>query len=659
MSIFGDSSLFDEFEKEAQPSDKILKQKLLHDDGLADNLPANGEFGGSSTGSEGGSDSEQEFQLTSTSKITGVGSVVKSLSAVHASISEQETDEMCVKLKRQVDKLTRENLLLKKRFKMIQSKSVNGECPAVQVIFMNHKMSRKNKTEIGDFIYHLMQNDRPDEELPYLHLRPTSLCLSKDSIEEIVSNKEKIIENQSNTAIGCEQYYRDFIFDSMGWPLVEYNPSLTDGWCVPIYNQIFDEALPIEDEGSKPKKVVKKAACFNCGGDHTLRECPERKDMKKIQRARQEFQESMSSSKKQRYILDERDVTEKFKAGQISDNLKEALGIQDKQLPPFLYQMRILGYPPGWLKEAEVYSSGVLMFDKHGKALSDDNDDDSMAFEDGEIENKEKQQYDFTKLISYPGFNVDPQKGTIDECRKLGMPEMQENQRRERFELTLTPAAKPGSGKKRKQTSDDCPSDKKKLKVSSSAEMDLVPSDDSQLEEKSILLLEDEKEKIKAELAEMVGCERSSNPDESFVPPLPPTPEMPALPPGTPPVTPQPPHINPSQNGSALVSESVNISSNDSSPLAGPSVDYSTPKSFDRKPFHSVCSSDSLSSAFGTPVLEDNSPASNEGKGLPEASKFAAGITEHLPFENLPEATGKFNHMKKVLSSVRSQLDKS
>ena len=45
-----------------------------------------------------------------------------------------------------------------------------------------------------------------------------------------------------------------------------------------------------------------------------------------------------------------------------SDDLREALGIQENQLPPYIYMMRLHGYPPGWMREAEVESSGMKVY---------------------------------------------------------------------------------------------------------------------------------------------------------------------------------------------------------------------------------------------------------------------------------------------------------
>jgi len=31
------------------------------------------------------------------------------------------------------------------------------------------------------------------------------------------------------------QFYNGFIIDAFGWPLIDYNPSLSDGWHIPTY----------------------------------------------------------------------------------------------------------------------------------------------------------------------------------------------------------------------------------------------------------------------------------------------------------------------------------------------------------------------------------------------------------------------------------------
>jgi len=49
-----------------------------------------------------------------------------------------------------------------------------------------------------------------------------------------------------------------------------------------------------------------------------------------------------------------------------SDSLRAALGIQPTQLPPYIYQMRLFGYPPGHLQNARQETSGLAMFGKHG-----------------------------------------------------------------------------------------------------------------------------------------------------------------------------------------------------------------------------------------------------------------------------------------------------
>ena len=57
-----------------------------------------------------------------------------------------------------------------------------------------------------------------------------------------------------------------------------------------------------------------------------------------------------------------------YQPGKISDNLRHALGLRPNQLPLYIYRMRVLGYPPGWLKEAEVHQADVKMYDATGRS---------------------------------------------------------------------------------------------------------------------------------------------------------------------------------------------------------------------------------------------------------------------------------------------------
>lgn len=78
--------------------------------------------------------------------------------------------------------------------------------------------------------------------------------------------------------------------------------------------------------------------------------------------------------------------------GKISAKLREALGLRKNQLPPFIYHMRILGYPPGWLEEAKFVHSNLTMFDTEGNDVRDST--------------KKTPGLDPEKIVDYPGFNV-------------------------------------------------------------------------------------------------------------------------------------------------------------------------------------------------------------------------------------------------------------
>lgn len=57
---------------------------------------------------------------------------------------------------------------------------------------------------------------------------------------------------------------------------------------------------------------------------------------------------------------------------------------------------------------------------------------------------------------------------------------------------------------------------------------------------------------------------------------------------------------------------------------------------------------------MGTPILPSSSPYSK----LPSSDKFSKDICDVLNFENLPDATGKYEQMSGVLQKVRSTMAK-
>ncbi|XP_058547341.1 zinc finger CCHC domain-containing protein 8 isoform X4 [Neofelis nebulosa] len=175
--------------------------------------------------------------------------------------------------------------------------------------------------------------------------------------------------------------------------------------------------------------------------------------------------ETNSQNFQQRYHAEE--VEERFgrfKPGVISEELQDALGVTDKSLPPFIYRMRQLGYPPGWLKEAELEGSGLALYD--GK---DGADGETEA---GEAQQNKSVTYDLSKLVNYPGFNISTPRGIPDEWRMFGSIPMQACQQKDVFANYLTSnfqAPSMRSGGKRSSSQSSPSSPKKQRKESSSA----------------------------------------------------------------------------------------------------------------------------------------------------------------------------------------------
>uniref|UniRef100_A0A452TFG4 Zinc finger CCHC domain-containing protein 8 n=1 Tax=Ursus maritimus TaxID=29073 RepID=A0A452TFG4_URSMA len=307
--------------------------------------------------------------------------------------------------------------------------------PLLQILFMNNVISKQYHQEIEEFVSNLVkrfeEQQKNDVEKTSFNLlpQPSSVVLEEDhKVEEscaIKNNKEAF------SVVGSVLYFTNFCLDKLGQPLLNENPQLTEGWEIPKYQQVFSHIVSLEGQEIQVKAKRPKPHCFNCGSEeHQMKDCPMPRNAARISEKRKEYMdacgEANSQNFQQRYHAEE--VEERFgrfKPGVISEELQDALGVTDKSLPPFIYRMRQLGYPPGWLKEAELENSGLALYD--GK---DGADGEAEA---GEAQQNKSVTYDLSKLVNYPGFNISTPRGIPDEWRMFGSIPMQACQQKDVF----------------------------------------------------------------------------------------------------------------------------------------------------------------------------------------------------------------------------------
>ncbi|KAM6120073.1 zinc finger CCHC domain-containing protein 8 isoform 1-T1 [Phoenicopterus ruber ruber] len=317
---------------------------------------------------------------------------------------------------------------------------------------MNNVISKQYHQEIEDFVFNLVQKyeeqKRGEQEKTHFNVKPQpSSVLLEEDCKTASSNSVKKIK-EAFSVVGSVLYFTNFCLDKLGQPILNENPQLTEGWEIPKYQQVFSQILSLDGQEIQVKpKSRPKPHCFNCGSeDHQMKDCPKPRNAARISEKRKEFMEACGEASnqnfQQRYHAEE--VEErfgKFKPGVISGELQDALGVTDKSLPPFIYRMRQLGYPPGWLKEAEMEHSGLALYD--GK-------DDGGTEDEGSRQQK-RTTYDVSKLINYPGFNISTPSGIPDEWQIFGSIPMQPSQQKDVFANYLSNfhAPSPKSGNKR------------------------------------------------------------------------------------------------------------------------------------------------------------------------------------------------------------------
>ena len=123
-----------------------------------------------------------------------------------------------------------------------------------------------------------------------------------------------------------------------------------------------------------------------------------------------------------RYHLEERQRFADLKPGLPSARLREALGVRSEELPRYIYMMRQLGYPPGWLTEARVSQSGLALYHSNTDKLGTGKE--VQEGEDGEVGEETKEQYDVDRLITWPGFNGEAKQFRDDSARHRVRPDI-------------------------------------------------------------------------------------------------------------------------------------------------------------------------------------------------------------------------------------------
>ncbi|KAK1156408.1 zinc finger CCHC domain-containing protein 8-like [Acipenser oxyrinchus oxyrinchus] len=330
--------------------------------------------------------------------------------------------------------------------------------PLLQILFTNNAISKQYHQEIEDCIFSLVQKyqeqSKNDTEKASFDVKPqpSSFILEENHKVKTANTVKKI--KDAFSVVGSVLYFTNFCLDKLGQPLLSENPQLTDGWEIPKYQQVFSQVISVDGQEVQIKDKRPKPCCFNCGSDlHQLKDCPKPRDFARISEKRKELSQNSNQNSYQRYHADEERFG-KYKAGTISEELQTALGIPENSLPPFIYRMRQLGYPPGWLKEAEMENSGLALYDgKDDGGMDKDKNDQSRQV-----------SYDVSKLIDFPGFNVPAPKRMLDEWSSYNSIPMQHNHLKECFATYLSSNyPEPGSSSnKRAYESDSTPCNPKK-----------------------------------------------------------------------------------------------------------------------------------------------------------------------------------------------------
>ncbi|XP_011205559.2 zinc finger CCHC domain-containing protein 8 homolog [Bactrocera dorsalis] len=430
-----------------------------------------------------------------------------------------------------------------------------------------------------------------------------------------------------------------------------------DTQCVPSYKRSIKDVLNEESSARKRQKLEEEnecqrvrttVACFNCGvNGHSLRECPKPRNNARINRAK-------LARKQERYHIDIEQRFGHLRPGKISDKLQTALGLKRGELPFFFYRMRKLGYPPGWLEEAKVVHSGISLINSDGNAV--------MASEDENSQESDEIKYDISKIVDFPGFNVDPGPNFYDDYKHHNVPPLSRHQRKEEFIKKLGSNVVKGYKHKRLKS---------------------LPQTTNVAEIKTSIL-----DNADMDIEDDVAV------DENVVFTRPPPPPEPAND-----IKPPPPPTSPDDATTSATNEESSSVANERT--CSPTLDYleERKQKLLAELKSGLCDIDSLSSSSATEESLALETSNNETKAsqiskptntneihtveptptldiikeshmgtpvlhfspyekLPAGDNFKVGVSDVINFENLPDSTGKYEQMKEVIKKVRNIVTK-
>nr|CAH7714841.1 unnamed protein product [Callosobruchus chinensis] len=433
------------------------------------------------------------------------------------------------------------------------------------------------------------------------------------------------------------------------------------------YCRKFEIDVCEKTDSAEEDVKISAQICFNCDGHHAMRDCPEPKNYVKINQKRQQFKAQKQTV---RYHLEDDQKFSHLKPGMISDGLRDALGLRKNQIPSYIYQMRLLGYPPGWLEEAKFVYSDLAMFDADGKHVLQD-------------VQKKSQGLDPQKIVDYPGFNMPLDEKIKDEFKYYRVPpysaqfnkkvmidyfEKEFSKKQDDFETcdmdldnTLGDSEK---------TEDSIPEVLKTPQLKEIAKVDLgIPSpslsDLEKAKEKLLVELQDSNsssDKISKKLfdkgeeerqeTEIIVEKNSSEPKEVL--------EKDEDTKGSSQADKETKNKNEdaaamtAEDAAAVTSEDAAAVTSEEKVKVEVAMSDSSNNDDSRQTMSPIPSTSNLikTSTFGTPILKSTSPFAQ----LPNPDNFMVGVSPVINFENLPDSTGKYEQMTDVLQKVRQTM---
>lgn len=196
--------------------------------------------------------------------------------------------------------------------------------------------------EIDDFLFRIeFKNDKIFNEFKEIIAIGIQQCFksmnkSCEIIEESTNYSMAIHENRQINDNGCTDIFKiDLIPTPIKTIIKDIVPEYRSSSTI-LFNDDLNASIKSLNDIDDARPMRRTNLCFNCDGEHSIKDCTKPRNFAKIRANRQRFSSGKTA---ERYHIDVEQKFAKYQPGVLSNDLRNAMGLKKGELPLHILKM--------------------------------------------------------------------------------------------------------------------------------------------------------------------------------------------------------------------------------------------------------------------------------------------------------------------------------